>query len=412
MAFPDYSLIRPAYRSVGLGLREEDEERRQSIGQQRKDALPKPPKPAKAPRQSLESQVDERAITREASNMALDAIGGLGNLLDLPGSMVRDAVMLRNPFDQLLTPTKSVNRTTGEEMAEAIGAFDDGPSENRSLLTNVGRFAGGLGIEVALDPLTYLTGGLASTIRGAGKGASSARALKKIGVLDNLDLYNKAGKGKRVSALEMTARDAIENPILKKGQNIQEESNRLRKAYEGALKRDKKFAKEYKSVDDVGKAKLIEEALDSKLSEGYYRFRIPGVVDKSFGGARRAKIQDDIGEFSRYSPVGLAGYRAFSKPYQKASTKESQKAIRKVRSQFDADYAKVREEMFDNLREIDSSLQDFAGAANPEQNAFKKNVLGNLMREYAEDIGRRKLPTEELERLALIREITDADTGE
>ncbi len=98
---------------------------------------------------------------------------GAGNVLDLPGSSVRDVLAFRNPFDQWLTPFEQQNRTTGRELARLYGgAADEDTAAN---------MAGGLGIEMALDPLTWLgVGGAARALRagvGAARGGSLAQRL-------------------------------------------------------------------------------------------------------------------------------------------------------------------------------------------------------------------------------------------
>jgi hypothetical protein len=75
----------------------------------------------------------------------------LGNVADLPGSMVRDALALRNPLDQLLSPLSQDGRTSGQEL---IGMYGGG---DHPLL--------GTALEMALDPASYFGIGVAS--RGA-----------------------------------------------------------------------------------------------------------------------------------------------------------------------------------------------------------------------------------------------------
>lgn len=71
----------------------------------------------------------------------------LGNVLDLPGSMIRDTLTLRNPLDQLLSPFSSDNRMSGEQMIEAYGG-----GKGHDVL--------GALLSAGLDPMTYIGGGL------------------------------------------------------------------------------------------------------------------------------------------------------------------------------------------------------------------------------------------------------------
>lgn len=88
--------------------------------------------------------------------MGLGTIAAVGNVLDLPGSSVRDVLMGRNPFDQWLSPTSFKNRTYGRELVEKLGGrrnretgiwgWKNDPEE---MALDLGGFA----LEVILDPL-------------------------------------------------------------------------------------------------------------------------------------------------------------------------------------------------------------------------------------------------------------------
>ena len=139
-----------------------------------------------------------------------------GNVLDLPASMIRDALVLRNPIDQLLSPLGQDNRTSGNEMLNMIGLEGDSPWL-------------GLGLEMALDPTTYLGWGALS--KGAKGYAAASKALKaagkKAGVtgvardllspaakkLDDLRAARKARAGSRASQGLDTQLSGIEKRI-------------------------------------------------------------------------------------------------------------------------------------------------------------------------------------------------------
>lgn len=90
----------------------------------------------------------------------------VGNALDLPGSMVRDLLGGRNPFDQILTPLSGDNRLSGRDLSRKWGfAGEDDTYAN---------WWGGLGAEIALDPLTYV--GIGALTK-AGKAARAAGTL-------------------------------------------------------------------------------------------------------------------------------------------------------------------------------------------------------------------------------------------
>lgn len=109
-------------------------------------------------------------IVGQASNAALGGLSAVGNLLSLPGSMVLDALSFRNPLDQLLSPFSPDNRTTGKDILRNFGVAGKGDSLASTIA--------GMGVELALDPLTYLTLG---TNAGLTKGGKAAKA---IGLMD------------------------------------------------------------------------------------------------------------------------------------------------------------------------------------------------------------------------------------
>lgn len=85
-------------------------------------------------------------------NHLLNGLSAIGNVIDLPGSSVRDALVGKNPFDQYLTPLHDTNRTTGRDVARHYGLA--GKEDTW------GNFAGGLGVEIATDPLNLLGTGI------------------------------------------------------------------------------------------------------------------------------------------------------------------------------------------------------------------------------------------------------------
>ncbi len=132
--------------------------------------------------------------------------GMAGNLLDLPGSMIRDVVSGRNPFDQLLDPLshhEAGTSVTGRQVLDEYGITQDNKETGISGwwddpmegVRDVGAFA----FEMALDPLSWLTGGLAGAAvkgsravsagtRAAGMGGKIKRAFQVAGdVSDAID---------------------------------------------------------------------------------------------------------------------------------------------------------------------------------------------------------------------------------
>ncbi|TXH13422.1 MAG: hypothetical protein E6R03_11420 [Hyphomicrobiaceae bacterium] len=132
------------------------------------------PKPKRRKKEKKEQPLDP-TLLQSLGQGALGTVGAVGNLLDLPGSMVRDTLSGKNPFDQILTPFGDANRTSGREMLRQYGAVGDKDTW--------GNFAGGLAAEIATDPTTLLgLSAFGKTAKGLGKvkaGQSVSKSLAK-----------------------------------------------------------------------------------------------------------------------------------------------------------------------------------------------------------------------------------------
>lgn len=135
---------------------------------------------------------DEETILGTLGRKALGGVAMLGNVLDLPGSSVRDVIAGENPFDQYLSPHTGENRVSGRDLLRQ-GGFISGED-------TTGNWWGGLGAEILLDPTTYLTLGGSALTKGG-------QAFKAAGVLDDAAKIGlKAGRkiGPRVSRMTTT----------------------------------------------------------------------------------------------------------------------------------------------------------------------------------------------------------------
>lgn len=101
-------------------------------------------------------------------NHILNAIGAAGNLLDLPGSSVRDALAGHNPFDQYMTPFHSENRLSGRDLLRHYGLAGHQDSW--------GNFAAGLGAEIATDPTNLIPARYLMSVMRARKAAAETNA--------------------------------------------------------------------------------------------------------------------------------------------------------------------------------------------------------------------------------------------
>lgn len=146
--------------------------------------------------QLLGSAPKPQGILDKTLSAGLSGLSAVGNLLDLPGSMARDTIAgvatgnfsKHNPFDQLLTPLRDDNRTTGRDlnrMAGLAGRKD-----------TYGNWWGGLGTDIATDPLTYLTLGGAAI----GKGAGTLMSKAGIKGLEAASIATRAAQGGKLAA--------------------------------------------------------------------------------------------------------------------------------------------------------------------------------------------------------------------
>lgn len=144
----------------------------------------------------------EESLLRSIANKGASGLSAVGNILDIPGSVVRDVVggvstgnwSKYNPFDQLApwNWTKADERVEGRELLRdwgVVGKKDDW-----------GNFGAGLASEILLDPLTYMTFGGSAL----GKGG---KIVKGAGAWD--DALKMSGKGKSAFRTTSTFEDVV-----------------------------------------------------------------------------------------------------------------------------------------------------------------------------------------------------------
>jgi len=112
----------------------------------------------------------------------LELLGYAGNLLDLPGSSVRDLLTGQNPFDQWMTPFSGDNRASGRDVLRPLlGANKEtGMSGWLSDPTEGVKDVLGFGAEVALDPMNFVSGGAVLRAIKGGKAARQANAVNAL----------------------------------------------------------------------------------------------------------------------------------------------------------------------------------------------------------------------------------------
>ncbi len=134
--------------------------------------MPAYPNPLLNP-DAIDEQTDP-GLLRQLGGVGLSGVAAVGNVLDLPGSAIRDVLALRNPFDQWLpwNWTSSEGRTSGRDLLRQYGLV--GKEDT------YGNWWGGFAGEVALDPLTYL--GAGALLKGAQAGTTGAKGLLRASV--------------------------------------------------------------------------------------------------------------------------------------------------------------------------------------------------------------------------------------
>jgi hypothetical protein len=82
----------------------------------------------------------------------LEVLGRVGNVLDLPGSSLRDALMGEDPWDQWGSMTTDENRSTGRDLLRSIGLAGEEDTTANAI--------GGMLAEMLVDPLNLIGGAL------------------------------------------------------------------------------------------------------------------------------------------------------------------------------------------------------------------------------------------------------------
>ena len=149
---------------------------------------------------------DEQGLLRSAVDVGLSGLAKAGNILDLPGSSVRDILSGENPFDQWApwNWTSGQNRTSPEDMLQRFGVLSPQFRKQHPVWS----FLGGLGAAVVTDPLLY-TG-----LPGVSRLSQAGTIAKRSGLLKNLDSVLAPGvglaEGRMTTTLGQLVPDAAE----------------------------------------------------------------------------------------------------------------------------------------------------------------------------------------------------------
>lgn len=146
------------------------------------------------------------SLPEEAADSDYGMVGniasGLGNLVDLPGSMVRDAISFSNPFDQIMSPFSDDNRTSGAEISRYWMGGDEDSGGNQ---------LAGMLIDILSDPLMIASGGtLAAGKMGAKAAGSAIKGAKGVGKAAQ-GAYDASKAGSRSAKLQSRAGQYAKN---------------------------------------------------------------------------------------------------------------------------------------------------------------------------------------------------------
>jgi len=141
-----------------------------------------------------------QSLMKDIGGKTIGALYQFANLLDLPVSSVRDVASTvtgkpRNPFDQWLTPTTDDNRITARDLGRQWGWM--GKKDTW------GNLAGSIGMDVVMDPLTYVTMGASA---GTSALSPTGKIFQKAGLLEHIPAFMQA---ERVAAEKFGADAAM-----------------------------------------------------------------------------------------------------------------------------------------------------------------------------------------------------------
>ena len=213
----------------------------------------------------LMPEEEQQGLLQMLASAGASGLSGLGWILDTPGAAIRGT--LSGGLGKGLSSfwETSDERVDGRELLRQYGMA--GEEDNWS------NFGGGLGAEVLLDPMTYLSLGAFPLAKQAL--TRTGKAARAAGMLDDLDVFaRKANQGPRQYMRGQTAESLLGN--------ISDDAAR-----------------------DAARTRFVSKMGEKALAEplaGMNRLSFPGFQDGAtdlFGksvGDRVAKFQDDLGE--------------------------------------------------------------------------------------------------------------------
>lgn len=307
---------------------------------------PRPVRPARTPSQGFQlTPAAEQSLIASVGAKAAGGLGKFGSFMDLPASMVRDTIGLftgkpdSNPFDQLLTPFSQENRTSGNDLLEHFGMASRQESWPKSIA--------GFGLEVATDPLSYLTLGGAAVSR-AGSVARKAGMMR--------DATRVAAK--KAGAVPGSIRNATARTTGTAGDLFSNASRAQKRAFVREARRK-----------GLNPRELMGETLGGVAGFGI-PFRDPSILIKS---PRAAAAMDAVGGALFDNPAMRFAKQNLSAPVREAFTKPFQAAARAITSDNKRSMAANRRFYYDTSRRVAEAFP------NPDNDIAIRQVAEDIL---------------------------------
>lgn len=299
------------------------------------------------------TEEQDQTFTDSLIGGSLGALASFGNILDLPGSSIRDMLAGENPLDQWVPGnwTTHENRVTGRDLLTKWGMRENVESGMGGWLDDPGegvRDLSGFGAEVLLDPLTwtgfgalfpFIKGGVASlkpagmALRRAGLLDDAADVLKrsKISKYDEdvaakLDdpspenIENVFASGIREAREKVTPQMMMDDPLL---------SQKFGKGLKGKRALRKKIEEKLFSQKQLDEIDVVSKEVSSEIwpmSQSELVEHASAVTGKDMAGRsvddiayelKRARLSDDINGLLDST---LGGSIRFGVPFTKMET--------------------------------------------------------------------------------------------
>ena len=247
----------------------------------------------------------------------LDALSGIGTVLDTPGAMLRTGLAGENPFAAVFDTDK---RVSGRDLLERYGLADE--NEDQGWIPDMGDI-GGFAAEMLLDPTNLIGGlGLAKRMMGISKAKTANRATQSL--LDAGAMSDELARKTRIrniaDGLSGPARVDIEHAAMSHADNA------------GVPTRPSSGYVSSRDPFDTAKARSLSEAesLISRLPEAHGTYKVasaphvptPEEIDRVVARMRAARRMGHVagppGKDMNLSTMDIF----LEKPYVKATKKQ------------------------------------------------------------------------------------------